>query len=804
MSASRLLNFSGKVAVVTGAGNGLGREYALMLASRGASVVDLVHKVHLKGAFSVTKAAWPHFRAQSFGSSNAGLFGNFGQANYSSAKLGLLGLSNTLAVEGSKYNIFSNTIVPVAASRLTQDILPPNIYDQLQPKYVAPLVTWLCHEDNQENGSCFEVAGGFIGKYRLQRIFGKTYSPPSSMTPESIRDDWHEINSSKKFTLPETIHDLSGEENTDTDTTESENLSNKENKSLTVFEYKAYDAILYALSVGVSTKQKDHLNFLYENSEEFRVLPTFGIAPSIDALLDLDVMSEARKKYPIDFDPTKLLHGEQYLEVFQEIPPNCKTTSEASLIEVLDKGSGALVIADCTTYDNQGESKSGKPNCVIEMSDENMTKLALNELDPVKAFMSGHIRLKGNPMLTQKLDILFKLDSADAYELFVDNTPQEEIISEGTINCKTDYLFSKWLVTRLSTIKELIPMINNVYQWNILKDGKTVSVWTCDFKNGEGSIHPGVPKTGKPNCTLTIEDDIAVEIFSGKLDAMKAFMGGKLKIGGNVLAAQKLQQLWAEEKPPSIESLMESNNVEQKDPSSSIKTFEEEIDSIPTSGLRCDLIFSIFKNRCHEEPDFLQRLRVIFQFNILKKGKPMCIWTADNKSKPEIIVYRSSPVNIKPDVISTVEDDDLLKIMTGKTPELPAVVEVMMKDPIKEGLKSESMIIDLMQRVVRLPDLPKQCPGLHQFDISKNGTVVSQWTLDFKTGRNTFYRGPANGDVVTQIEVDDIDFVKLVYIHIRLSDAINDGKVKIIKGDKNLVMKYDKLFTQPTSLKPKL
>ena len=139
-------------------------------------------------------------------SSSAGVYGNFGQANYSAAKLGLLGLSNTLAVEGAKYNIHSNTIVPIAASRLTEDVLPPNLFEQLQPKYVAPLVAWLCHEENEENGSCYEAAGGFIGKYRLQRVHGKAFIPPDTMTPESVRDSWNEINQSTKHTLPESIH----------------------------------------------------------------------------------------------------------------------------------------------------------------------------------------------------------------------------------------------------------------------------------------------------------------------------------------------------------------------------------------------------------------------------------------------------------------------------------------------------------------------------------------------------------------------------------------------------------------------
>ena len=277
-------------------------------------------------------------------SSSAGVYGNFGQANYSSAKLGLLGLSNTLAVEGAKYNVYSNTIVPIAASRLTEDILPPNLLEQLQPKYIAPVVAWLCHEGCEENGSCYEAAGGFVGKYRLQRTCGKTFIPPDAMSIEAICDNWAQINESTKFTTPASIHDqmsnllldLSGEsvlaEQTDK---QKENKKEAKNEDgLTKLEYKTHDAILYALSVGVSTKQSDHLNFIYENSDDFQVLPTFGIGPSISALLDSDVINNACKQNSIEFNPTKLLHGEQYLEVFNEIPANCKTKSDAKLIEV--------------------------------------------------------------------------------------------------------------------------------------------------------------------------------------------------------------------------------------------------------------------------------------------------------------------------------------------------------------------------------------------------------------------------------------------------------------------------------------
>lgn len=209
-----------RVIVVTGAGGGLGREYALTLAGEGASVVvndlggardgtgagsamadevvaeirdkggravanydsvatedgaaniiktaldefgavhgvvsnagilrdgtfhkmsfenwDAVLKVHLYGGYHVLRAAWPHFREQSYGrvvvaTSTSGLFGNFGQTNYGAAKLGLVGLINTLALEGAKYNIHANALAPIAATRMTQDILPPEVLEKLTP-----------------------------------------------------------------------------------------------------------------------------------------------------------------------------------------------------------------------------------------------------------------------------------------------------------------------------------------------------------------------------------------------------------------------------------------------------------------------------------------------------------------------------------------------------------------------------------------------------------------------------------------------------------------------------------------------
>jgi NAD(P)-dependent dehydrogenase (short-subunit alcohol dehydrogenase family) len=267
-----------RVVVVTGAGGGLGREYALTLAKEGASVIvndlggsrdgtgaghnmadqvvdeikaaggraaanydsvaepegaeniiktaldefgkvdgvvsnagilrdgtfhkmsfenwDAVLKVHLYGGYNVIRAAWPHFREQSFGrvvvaTSTSGLFGNFGQANYGAAKLGLVGLINTLAQEGAKYNIKTNAVAPIAATRMTEDILPPEVLKNLTPDFVAPVVAYLCTEEVPDTDSIFIVGGGKVQRTALFQNEGVTFKTAPSV--DEIASHWAEI-----------------------------------------------------------------------------------------------------------------------------------------------------------------------------------------------------------------------------------------------------------------------------------------------------------------------------------------------------------------------------------------------------------------------------------------------------------------------------------------------------------------------------------------------------------------------------------------------------------------------------------
>lgn len=138
---------------------------------------DLVYRVHVEGAYKVTRAAWPHLREQAYGrviftASTSGIYGNFGQSNYGMAKLGLYGLTRTLALEGRKNNILVNAIAPTGGTRMTEGLIPPQVFERLKPELVSPLVVYLGSEACQETSGLFEVGGGWIGKTRWERSLG--------------------------------------------------------------------------------------------------------------------------------------------------------------------------------------------------------------------------------------------------------------------------------------------------------------------------------------------------------------------------------------------------------------------------------------------------------------------------------------------------------------------------------------------------------------------------------------------------------------------------------------------------------
>ena len=283
------IEFHNRVAIVTGAGRGIGRNYAIELAGRGANVVvndigssrdgiglsaspankvveeiknlggeavadhnnvatlqggrsivdtaidafgrvdilinnagilidktfanmdekswDVVIDVNLKGAYNVTKPAFNYMKTHGYGriimiTSGSGMFGNIGQANYASAKMGLVGLANVLKLEGARHNIKTNVLAPMAATRMTKDVVPPEIFKKMKVDFVTSVMLYMCSEQCQDSGVIINAGFGYFSRSAILTGLGVCLSDGKQIpTPENVMKNWNNIKSLEKAKL---------------------------------------------------------------------------------------------------------------------------------------------------------------------------------------------------------------------------------------------------------------------------------------------------------------------------------------------------------------------------------------------------------------------------------------------------------------------------------------------------------------------------------------------------------------------------------------------------------------------------
>ena len=449
---------------------------------------DLIYRVHLKGAYKVTKAAWPYMMQNKYGriimtSSAAGIYGNFGQANYSAAKLGLHGFALALSKEGQKNNIYTNTIAPLAGSRMTATIMPEDVVKALSPEYVAPLVAYLVSEENKTNGGIFEVGAGWVAKLRWERAHGALFPVDTDLAVEDIKTHWDVVSDFSSPDYPTQLNDSMG--------IVTGNLANK-----------GADRKLPAKPASSAAKPS-------------AVAPALSANGDYNAQAVFDVLSK---------------------RIATEGPALVSKVNGIFEFDLAANGKRQSWTVDLKTSSPSVQSgKVGTPNVTLSMNDEDFVSLMTGKLNPQNAFMKGLLKIKGDMGLAMKLEAITKGNTNAPAP-----APPAAAPSAAGAEFKAQTVFDV-LAKRITTEgPALVAKVNGIFEFDLAANGKRQS-WTVDLKTASPSVQSG--KVGTPNVTLSMNDEDFVSLMTGKLNPQNAFMKGLLKIKGDMGLAMKLEAI---------------------------------------------------------------------------------------------------------------------------------------------------------------------------------------------------------------------------------------------------------------------
>ncbi|MBW2215107.1 MAG: SDR family NAD(P)-dependent oxidoreductase, partial [Deltaproteobacteria bacterium] len=801
---------------------------------------DIIFRVHNYGAYKVTKAAWPIMTEQGYGrvlftTSSAGIYGNFGQTNYGSAKLSLVGFANTLSLEGQRKNVLVNTIAPFAASRLTEGLLPPAVFDSLKPEYVSPIVAYLCSEDSDTTGGINDF----------------TEADHISSVMESLGPIIQNVEAGPS---------KGGNEFIDVD----EALGSKYPDRTS--SYDEGDLALYALGVGAAKdpNSEEGLRLVYEGyGGGMKALPTYAVIPGTNAILGF--AKEGITAPGLNYGLDRLLHGEQYIELTRPLPLKATLTTKGKVKDIWDKGKGALVVTALDSYDEDGDlliksemtafirgaggwggergpsadvnvPPSREPDVWNPLhADPGMAKAFGFErpiLHGLCTFGYAGRRVlesfapEGNPDFFKSIKVRFAGNVYPGDTLITEmwKESDQRIVFQCKVRERDSVVISNAaidLFEELPKPKEKKPaatagkpaaveptsadVIAAIHQYltenpAIAEKAQTVfqlkltepdSLWTIDLKAGTA----GAGETAKPDATLQLSEANYIALQKGEADPLKLFSGGKLKVSGDMMAVNKLEALNA------MPFDLVLDNAKARAGGG-----EEGAPAASAEATSADIIAAI-DHFLKENPSVAEKAQTVFQ---LKLSDPDSLWTIDLKTgsagagetaKPDVTLQLSEENYV---ALQKGEADAMKLFSTGKLKvsgdmmsvnkiealgEMPfdlvlekaaarasgAAPAAPVAAPQSREPLAPNLFEALGKRLEEQPSLADEVGAVLQFYVRDPD---SKWVVDLKNQPPAVKTGETDG-ATTTITIDDAELAELSSGETSTQSLFQQGKLRI-------------------------